>query len=179
MLAVRGVWLTRLMSAIETLAAALHAACLCDLPDIEWDEVDSAAERAYLDARSAAERSAYFETKRKAEDVGLFSRERGVPVIRKTRRPWPNACEVTMFQQSWPNTARGYDINGGVAGQAFTKAYTVVVQCCHTGYAAVYFGSGKLAYLVSPEKQNEAWRSALAKQCLPSQRDAQKWGILA
>lgn len=165
------------MSAIETLAAALHAACLRDLPDIERDEVDPVAERAYLDTLASAERSAYFETKRKAEDVALFFRERGLPVIHKVRRPWPDACEVTMFRQFWPNTARGYDANNGIAGQAFTQAYTVVVQCEDTGWAAVYFGGGKLAYLVSPEKQSEAWRSALAGHCLPSQRDAKKlWG---
>lgn len=166
------------MSTIETLAAALHAACLRDLPDIEQDEVDPVAERAYLDTLASAERSAYFETKRKAEDVALFFRERGLPVVHKTRRPWPEACEVTMFRQTWSNTARGYNANSGIAGQAITDAYTVVVQCCHTGYAAVYFGGGKLAYLVSPEAQaQEAWLSALASHCLPSQRDAQKQRI--
>lgn len=167
------------MSTIETLAAALHAACLRDLPDIEWDEVDSAAERAYLDTLSAAERSAYYESKRKAKDAALFFRERGLPVTHKVRRPWPEACEVTMFRQTWSNTARGYNANSGIAGQAITDAYTVVVQCGHTGWAAVYFGGGKLAYLVSPESQSqEAWLSALASHCLPSQRDAKTQRIV-
>ena len=36
--------------------------------------------------------------------------------------------EVFAFRQTWDTTATGFDLDGGVSGQAFTNAYTTVVQ---------------------------------------------------
>ena len=36
--------------------------------------------------------------------------------------------QVYVFRQTWANTAAGIDLHGGVSGQAFTNAYTTVVQ---------------------------------------------------
>ena len=36
--------------------------------------------------------------------------------------------QVYVFRQTWANTATGFDLHGGVSGQAFTNAYTTVVQ---------------------------------------------------
>lgn len=36
--------------------------------------------------------------------------------------------QVYVFRQTWANTATGIDLHGGVSGQAFTNAYTTVVQ---------------------------------------------------
>lgn len=164
------------MSAIETLAAAIHAACLRDLPDIEYDEIDYVAERKHIDSLAAEQKAIYFEAKRSTTDSTEFFAARGIPVERKAKRPWPEACEVTMFRQSWPNTACGYDANNGVAGQAFTNTDTVIVRCEHTGCAAVYFGGGRLAYLVPTEKQSDLFRAKVESQGMPSQRSAKELG---
>lgn len=50
--------------------------------------------------------------------------------------------------QTWSDTSIGF---GGIAGQAFTQAYTTVVICDLTS-AAVYFG-GRKAYVI--ERVNE------------------------
>ena len=36
--------------------------------------------------------------------------------------------QVYVFRQTWATTATGLDLHGGVSGQAFTNAYTTVVQ---------------------------------------------------
>ena len=36
--------------------------------------------------------------------------------------------QVYVFRQTWANTATGINLHGGVSGQAFTNAYTTVVQ---------------------------------------------------
>ncbi len=36
--------------------------------------------------------------------------------------------QVYVFRQTWANTATGIDLHGGASGQAFTNAYTTVVQ---------------------------------------------------
>jgi len=36
--------------------------------------------------------------------------------------------QVYVFRQAWANTATGIDLHGGVSGDAFTDAYTTVVQ---------------------------------------------------
>lgn len=36
--------------------------------------------------------------------------------------------QVYVFRQTWASTATGIDLHGGVSGQAFTNAYTTVVQ---------------------------------------------------
>ncbi len=120
------------MSALDVLSAAMHAACLRDLPDVEYAGV--------------------------------------------TKRPFPDGCDVVMFPQSWPNTTCGYDAGEGLAGQAFTTAYTVIVECKNTGCAAVYFGGGKLAYLVPAEKQSALWHAKLSSHSMPGQRGAKELG---
>lgn len=160
------------MSAIEILAAAIHAACLRDLPDIESDQIDATSERTYLDALTPDQRREYYALrstgKTEAERAEFFA-ARGISTTVRQQRPSPEACEVTVFRQLWGSTALGY---GGIGGQAMTNADTIIVKCDHTGYAAVYFGSGRLAYLVPPEKQNDAWREAIYKHQMPACRDA-------
>lgn len=161
------------MSAIDVLAAALYAACLRDLPDIEWAEVNHADERRHLDSLEHGQRGRYYKEKAALNTAAAreaFFAARGIAVLRQRARPIPDACEVTMFRQTWGSTALGY---GGIAGQALTDAQTIIVRCDQTGWAAVYFGGSRLAYLVPPEKQGETWCRLVAEQRLPSCRDAQ------
>jgi hypothetical protein len=58
----------------------------------------------------------------------------------KSRRPTLHDVEVYSFPQTWSSTALGF---GGIGGQAFTTAQTVVVSDLQ--HACVYFG-GQLAY---------------------------------
>ena len=136
---------------IETLATSLHAACLRDLPEIHYRDRDWAAHRAMMDGLTREQ---------KAE---LVAKERSSgqaegPFIEKTRRATAYDCEVVMFPQTWSSTALGF---GGIGGQAFTSAYTVVVSCAMAGAAAVYFG-GRFAYLVGDAHQNESFRQDVA-----------------
>lgn len=124
-------------SPIETLAAALHAACLRDLPEIEYRDRDWAAHRKFMDSLSKEEKA---EIHAKEKETGQAQG----PFVEKKRRPSPHDCEVVMFPQTWGSTALGF---GGVGGQAITSAYTVVVECARVGAKAVYFG-GRFAYLV-------------------------------
>lgn len=59
----------------------------------------------------------------------------------KIVRPTEETLNVCVFPQTWSSTALGF---GGIGGQAFTSAYTVVVYDDKT--AAVYFNGG-FAYL--------------------------------
>lgn len=52
--------------------------------------------------------------------------------------------EMRMFPQAWGSTALGF---GGIGGQAFTSAYTIVVGEHHSNYWGVYFGD-RLAYII-------------------------------
>ena len=59
------------------------------------------------------------------------------------RRPYDYELFVeAMFTQTWSDTSLGF---GGVAGQAFTTAYTTIIGCDHTNDFCVYFGS-RFAY---------------------------------
>jgi hypothetical protein len=160
------------MPVIDTLASALYAACIRDLPDIEFDQVDVASERTHLDTLTPDQRREYYALKAgcktDAERAEFFA-ARGISTTVRRQRPSPEHCEVTMFSQMWESTALGY---GGIGGQAVTDAYTVIVRCEYTGYAAVYFGGGRLAYLVPPEKQNDVWHKAVHDHQMPGCRDA-------
>lgn len=125
---------------IEALAGALHAACLRDLPDIPYRDRDWEAHRKAMDALTKEEKAALYEKERSTGQAEG-------PFIERTRRPTPHGCSVVMFPQTWGSTALGF---GGIGGQAITNAYTIIVECDHTGYRAVYFGGGKLAYLGAP-----------------------------
>lgn len=168
------------MSALDTLAFALHSACLRDLPDLIDPAIDLAAERKYLDTLSQDQRAIYYKEKRRAlsgVETTAFFNARNIAYSTQPRRPHRDACTVTLFGQTWPNTGLGYDMQGGLVGQAFTHAYTAIVRCDTTGCAAVYFGANPLAYLVLPEQQNtDAWMDAMAERQMPGQRHACELG---
>ena len=87
--------------------------------------------------------------------------DRDLPDIDFERKTWPNGrdadpvveivkrrpghweVQVYHFPQTWGDTSTGF---GGIAGQAFTTAYTTVVIESSVN-AAVYFG-GRLAYVL-------------------------------
>lgn len=76
------------------------------------------------------------------------SKEKGEDVFKTVkRRPHMADVSVDMFVQTWSDTSLGF---GGVAGQAFTSAYTVVVFCDMTNEYAVYHG-GRFAYLIKED----------------------------
>jgi hypothetical protein len=84
-------------------------------------------------------------------------------------------CEVFLFRQTWPNTACGWP---GIAGQAFTSAYTVVVLGPH-GDAVVYLG--RPAYYLPvgddvPAAKRETFHEALLAHRMPAVRDCASVG---
>jgi len=67
------------------------------------------------------------------------------------RRPTTRDFGVyAMFPQTWGSTALGH---GGMGGASMTTAYTVVLECYHTGEFLVYFG-GQYCYTVSLRSKN-------------------------
>jgi hypothetical protein len=111
----------------EAMAAAVH----CDMPDVEYEQ------RTWP---SAVKNTEYLKK---------------VVITKNLRRPYASELEIHMFVQTWSNTALGYDYPpGGIAGQAFTDAYTVIVTLGNT--ICVYFGDrGHLAYKVSIDKMSK------------------------
>lgn len=80
----------------------------------------------------------------------LKTRETGRNVMRRFERP-VQAYEIillAMFEQNWSSTALGF---GGIGGQAFTSAYTIILQG-PMGDALVYF-AGRFAYRVERPSQ--------------------------
>jgi hypothetical protein len=76
-----------------------------------------------------------------------------------------NDVQVEQWEQTWPDTSCGF---GGLAGQAFTSAPTVVVQHRDTEETVVYHANNFAYHVHSPsDKFNEAM---MAKQ-LPGQKD--------
>ena len=90
------------MSAIETIAAAMYAACLRDLPNIEINQIDAASERIHLDTLTPNQRREYYALratgKTEAEQAEFFA-ARGIATTVRQKRPHPEACEVTVFRQ--------------------------------------------------------------------------------
>lgn len=79
------------------------------------------------------------------------SKEIGQDVfVEETKRPDMYDVTIDMFPQTWSDTSLGF---GGMAGQAFTSAYTVVVCCPDSQCWAVYNG-GRFAYLIDYKKQS-------------------------
>lgn len=90
-------------------------------------------------------------------------------------------CVMYMFPQTWASTALGFDKYGGFGGQAFTSAYTTVVEieyrvegggisAVDDRYYAVFF-DGRFAYMyLNPSKQ---FFDDLDKRNMKSQRDSQ------
>ena len=100
------------------------------------------------------------------------SKKQGVDVFEtKKRRPGLYDVTVDMFEQTWSDTSCGF---GGVAGQAFTSAYTVVVHCLDTGEYAVYH-SGSFAYKVDVQSISKEghtkFRQDLANRSLAGRMD--------
>lgn len=55
-------------------------------------------------------------------------------------------AEIYVFNQTWPTTALGFDVGGGLSGQAFTTARTWVIGLESSSFPYyVYFG-GEFAY---------------------------------
>lgn len=117
---------------VETLASALHAALLRDLPPIVVREKDW----------DAFKRLPFQEQRARKKRDRAGDRAMGIPTITKKRRPYQSEVVVEMFSQVWPTRALGFEWPGE---EDLTTAYTVIVE--HNGVFAVYFG-GRFAYLV-------------------------------
>lgn len=153
-------------SALEALAAAIHAACLRDLPIIRYRDRDWEAYRKHMDSLTREQRAAAISAERTTgELVG--------PFIDKERRPHRQEVAVLMFEQTWPSTALGY---GGMGGASMTSAYTVLVQST-AGDVAVYFGdAGRLAYVIPAEHARDQMHQIRAQGAAPSAADARGKG---
>lgn len=84
----------------------------------------------------------------------------------RPRRPHAGEIEVYSFPQEWSSTALGF---GGIGGQAFTTATTVVVAC--RDEACVYFG-GSFAYKIAGWRRSEAFSRDLAGHAMADQMKA-------
>jgi hypothetical protein len=100
---------------LKCVADALYSALYKDVPDIVYETIDWRHKRATGENK-------WIESTRKPEERDLTI--------------------VAMFPQVWCNTAIGF---GGIACNAITTAYTIVIGCEHTGKYYVYF-NGKFAY---------------------------------
>jgi len=93
--------------------------------------------------------------------------------VAKTRRPTTRDFGVyAMFPQTWGSTALGH---GGVGGASVTTAYTVVLECMHTGEFLVYFG-GQYCYTVNRQSANiGAFVEDCRNHSLASKRQSEKY----
>ncbi len=145
-------------TAVESLAAALYSACCVDLPDVVYEDRDWDAYHTLVAGMSRKDLRAMHS---REESTGQREGAR----ITRQRRPAPAECTVLLFPQTWPSTAIGF---GGIAGQALTEAYTVVVTNDADGCSAVYSG-GRLAYLVpAAAAEREAFDGYLKGWSMPS-----------
>lgn len=103
---------------IESLAAAVHHACLLALTPFEHPE--------YRFERTPGKQGTRVPTG-----------------ATRQVRPHPSQVAVTMFKQTWSSTALGF---GGIGGQAISEAYTALVEGPQ-GDVCVYF-AGRPAYWV-------------------------------
>ena len=90
-------------------------------------------------------------------------------------------CTMYVFPQTWASTALGFDEHGGLGGQAFTSAYTTVVEIKYRvkgggfstvddRYYAVFF-DGRFAYMYF--NPSEQFFKDLDKRFMKSQRGSQ------
>ena len=90
--------------------------------------------------------------------------------------------KMYVFPQTWGSTMLGFDKCGGCGGQAFTEAYTTVVEMTWNDYFtreksndkiyAVFF-DGRFAYMcLNPSMM---FFRDLNKQRMKSQREAEKY----
>lgn len=91
----------------------------------------------------------------------------------KTRRPTTRDFGVyNFFDQTWGSTALGH---GGMGGAAVTTAYTIVLECYHTGEFLVYFG-GSYCYKVNRRSKNiDQFVEDCKNRCLVSKRESGKY----
>jgi len=81
-------------------------------------------------------------------------------------RDWDEkVCNVNMWQQTWPNTSCGH---GGIAGQALTTTYVVVVYNEDKGVARAY-SAGSLLYEVDKDRMLELQR-CVSLRIIPSKK---------
>jgi hypothetical protein len=66
-----------------------------------------------------------------------------------------------MFPQLWGSTALGY---GGIGGSAMTSAYTIIIT--YHNYYCVYFGGGRLAYMIDLYKSSQDGRHKFLEDIL-------------
>ena len=86
------------------------------------------------------------------------------------RRPTTRDFGVyTMFPQTWGSTALGH---GGMGGASVTTAYTVVLECYHTGEFLVYFGG---SYCYTIKGKNDAFLEDCKNRCLAGKRKSEKY----
>lgn len=86
------------------------------------------------------------------------------------RRPYASELSVyAMFPQTWGSTALGF---GGVGGQSFTTAYTVVISNQEFNEFCVYFG-GRFAYRI--DNPNRQFFEDVANQGLKEQSKSAKY----
>ena len=126
----------QLHSPLEVLSNSLSHAAFVALPELVYETRDNNA----FYALSTKERQALSEREAKGESV--------MPKKQVRRRPEVHECSVAaMFPQTWCSTALGF---GGIGGQAFTTAYTTVIEG-PAGHRAVYW-QGRLAYVIDVAK---------------------------
>lgn len=110
--------MSRLSSPLESLHKSIAHAMFEGFPDFHYEDRDH---------------KHYFETKK-------------TRMIQKSRKHNTDDVIVyAMFAQTWSSTALGF---GGLGGQAFTDAYTIVLRSALDGSYCVYFG-GRFAYRVN------------------------------
>lgn len=120
---------------LNDLAAAIHQACLRDLPEIHYMGYDS----------------------KKAKLQIPYSEKCTQPM---TRRPTPyDLDDVEMWSQMWGSTALGF---GGMGGAAMTTATVILVWMNNRRNVAVYFG-GRHAYTITNPNE-KFWEHYTKKQ---------------
>jgi hypothetical protein len=90
----------------------------------------------------------------------------------KNFRIFPGDFGAVMFPQSWGDTSCGF---GGMAGQAFTSAYTVILIDENAGLNFVYINF-RFAYLVT--RPSEYFYECVAKQRFPGVTNKAKVKLL-
>ncbi|MEI7997809.1 MAG: hypothetical protein WCH01_23240 [Methylococcaceae bacterium] len=155
--------MSRAESPIENLAAAIHMACLVDLPEIKYRDRDWGKHRAKMNAMTRDEKAAFYQREKEPDYVDEF----GIDRIR--RHAVRDVDVVAMFPQTWGSTALGF---GGIGGSAMTTAYTIVIYSQHAHCLAIYFG-GRFAYLV--DGGSKQFVTDMQEHSLASVKDSAKY----
>jgi hypothetical protein len=131
------------MNPIQDLAFAYHDAMFNRFSDIVYQDRDWKKYHKWRDAQSKEEFADAYKNER-ASGITMHQES----LVTKHKRPTEYETNlIAMFPQTWSSTALGF---GGIGGQAFTPAYSIVIEC--NGEYAVYFGS-QFAYLVKSRNQ--------------------------